>query len=719
LSGGLSAVGVVHLLWSDYGQLSRDIFYSWTAPPPIPENHVLMLDEAGFAVTGACVYRNGAPTVATDDTGVAVPPLAVGDTLAALQQVAQQPTIRQGHATDDSEGINWAYRTYLTSVDVAADGSISPYVVTHQGQQRLVVKQTNPLILYNLVVSIEWDATIAYMEQISRAVSLASAYLYDISDGQMAFGQVAIYDNGNHRSDADIQFSASNRVTPYAYVGGIAAGDKGWIIRGGRGWDRQANGEGRWDEPDGYQTLIHEFGHYALYLYDEYLEYVYDRGNLVGVRRASCTSPMNRNAGTAATNASIMDWQYTTSELSMRGVAGLWTDDFCTHTAQWQLSPGESAWETLTRHYTDAVSPGRWCIVTPAVRGAVMAGPASFPGAVLPFPVIVIANSGTDAPARNVTVVGPGGRRAPGTLVALHPAGGNAIDQGFTDAAGEIEVFGAAEGDEIWAASMDGASSGSITVTQGTAYTLTLGPAAGAAAAAGRINPYVSLVPGSDGRTLYPSVQGVAEGGVLYALVAPPGSAAPQRTQLAYSPAAGAYTGTVSFSAIGLGTGGLYVRGLGPQGQEVTADSDFSLLEVDVSRAGDLYSADGNQQAHLEPGSFTGGRVYAVLMPTAAVPQPLPAGRVAVGSAYAIRFSGGWARLARPGLLRLFYHPGLAGAPVGLVIYRWDPATRTWEALGGELDTGQRSVAVPFDRAGIYALLMVEGEKTYLPVIVR
>jgi hypothetical protein len=405
----------------------------------------------------------------------------------------------------------------------------------------------------------------------------------------------------------------------------------------------------------------------------------------------------------------------------MRGVAGLWTDDFCTHTAQWQLSPGESAWETLTRHYTDTVSPTRWRIGTPAARGAVMAGPASFPGTVLPFPAIAIANTGTDAPARDVTVVGPVGRRAPETLIALHPAGGNAIDQGFTDATGAIEVFGAAEGDEIWAASMDGASSGRIVVAQGTAYTLTLGPAAWATAAAGRINPYVSLVPGSDGRTLYPSVQGVEEGGVLYALVAPPGSAAPQRTQLAYSPAAGAYTGTVSFSAVGLGTGGLYVRGLGLQGELVIVDSDFSLLEVDVNRAGDLYSADGNLQVHLEPGSFTGGMVYAVLMPTGAVPQPLPAGRVALGSAYAIRFSGDWVRLARPGLLRLFYHPGLAGDPAGLGIYRWDPTARAWEVLGGELEANQRSVAVPFDRAGIYALLAAEvaPRRAYLPMIAR
>jgi hypothetical protein len=92
-----------------------------------------------------------------------------------------------------------------------------------------------------------------------------------------------------------------------------------------------------------------------------------------------------------------------------------------------------------------------------------------------------------------------------------------------------------------------------------------------------------------------------------------------------------------------------------------------------------------------------------------------------VGNAYAIRFSGSRSILEKPAVLKLFYPPDLAGGLAGLGIYRWDPAARMWEALGGELDAGQRSVAVRFDRVGIYALLAVEGttRRAYLPIIAR
>ena len=177
----------------------------------------------------------------------------------------------------------------------------------------------------------------------------------------------------------------------------------------------------------------------------------------------------------------------------------------------------------------------------------------------------------------------------------------------------------------------------------------------------------------------------------------------------------------MSFAAPALGIGSLHVRGLGPLGQMVTVDSDYSLLAVDGTEGGDFHSADGNLWLHLGQGSVSGGNVYAVLMSSGAVPQPLPPGRRVVGNAYAIHFSGARARLERPGVLKLFYHPGLVGNPAGLGIYRWDVGTTTWEPLGGELDEGQRSVAVSFERFGIYALLAAEGplEQVFLPVVVR
>lgn len=709
---------IVHLAWSDFGPSSRDILHSSAAPPPIPQNHVLALDEAGRAVAGASIYRNGALAGVTDDSGVYAPPeLTVGDTLVALQPLAEQTTIRGLHTTPDSAGVNWAHRTYITSMDIGGNGEPQPHVVRSLGQQRLVVKQGAPLILYNLLVSLEWDASAAYVDQMAAALQRASDALYDASDGQMAFGRVAIYDKGIGWNEADIQVAVRNNVRPYAYVGGLTAADRSQVIRVGRYWDGASGNQGDWDQRNGYRTLIHEFGHYGLNLYDEYFGYVIQDGVLVGEQTTHCTGPENRNAATEATNASLMDYQYTSTELAARGAAGLWSAA-CEQTAQWQLNE-ESDWETIVRRYGDAAENARWRIVTPATREAVLAGPDTLPRQALPFPDIETHNAGADAPARQLTVLHGGGGGYPGALVVLDPPGGAAVDQGFTDATGQIAIFGSAAGDEVRVKALDAGLAGQLVLDQRLAYTLTLAPPAGLMAATRGENAYVNLVPGSDGRTLYLALRGVGAGSALYALVAPPGDSSPVRTSLAAAPGSSVYTGTISLIAAAPGIGALHVRGLGPVGETVALDSDFSLHPVNASQEGDFYTADGNLWLHLDQGS-TGEDAYAVLMPTSGMP-PLPSGLRAIGHAYAVEFSGARARLARPGLLKLFYHPDLAVGAVGLSIYRWNQVAEVWEAQASEHDAGQRAAAARFDQPGIYVLLGVEGdvERTFLPVIAR
>ncbi len=709
---------LVHLAWSDFGPLSRDILYSRAAPPPIPQNHVLVVDEAGRAVAGASIYRNGALAGATDDSGVYVPPeLTVGDILVALQPLAEKTTVRGLHATPDSAGSNWAYRTYITSMDMDANGETQPHMVAGLGQQRLVVKQGNPLILYNLLVSLEWDASSAYMNQIAEAMRQASDYLYDASDGQMAFGHVVIYDRWAGWNDADIQVAVRNNVRPYAYVGGLTAADRSQVIRVGRYWDGASGSQGDWDQRNGYRTLIHEFGHYGLYLYDEYFGYVFQDGVLVGEQTTHCTGPENRNAATEAINASLMDYQYTSTELAARGAPGRWSAA-CEQTAQWQLNE-ESDWETIVRRYGDAAASARWRIVTPATRGAVMPGPDAFTRHALPFPGTEVHNAGTDTPALQLTVLRAGGSGYAGALVVLDPPGDAVADQGFTDATGRIALFGGTAGDEVRVRALDTGLSGQLVLDQRLAYTLTLAPPAGLTAATQGENAYVNLVPGSDGRTLYLAMRGVSAGGALYALVAPPGGGSPVRTLLAAAPGSSVYTGTLSLAATAPGIGVLHVRGLGPVGETVALDSDFSLHPVDASQEGDFYTADGNLWLHLDRGS-TGDDAYAVLMPSGGMP-PLPAGLRSIGHAYAVQFSGARSRLARPGVLKLFYHPDLTLGAFGLSIYRWNESAEVWEALASEHDAGQRAVAASFDRPGIYVLLGVEGEveRTFLPMMAR
>ncbi len=345
------------------------------------EWYAKVVDEIGQPIEGALVYydgqlvtTDGSTPALTDANGVLeLDNPTPGKPLVGLVQVYQQSTNRAGHSA-------WAYRTYLTSLNLDDEGNPHPDTIGQPGQQLVTIRKNNPLILFNIVVSVEWNADEAYLATIENAFRQASDFLYDVTDGQMAFGQVTIYDNTGYWADADFQISVKNTVRPYAFVGGITSG-KNHAIRVGRFWDGSSSNHRDWDQPSGYRTLIHNFGHYALHLYDEYFKTIVDdNGNFVREVLAACTSiSVMENPNNDAANASIMYYQYTTSELAD---SDRWNED-CQNTEQHRLN-GESDWETILRYYKRP----DWTLNTPTSRGSVMAGPAEFPSS-LPFPKIV------------------------------------------------------------------------------------------------------------------------------------------------------------------------------------------------------------------------------------------------------------------------------------------------------------------------------------------
>jgi len=719
--GGVKVVDEVSLTYGDVG------------------DYVKAVDESGAGIPDAEVYLNGQLVGTTGVRGVLSPEalpegLLPGDQLAVLSLITQTGTVRDTHTTPDSNGANWAYRTYLTNLEVITTGQVLPYTVTHSGGQLIPLSPDRPLVLYNLLVSIEWDATVTYTQQISGALRNASDYLYDLSEGQMALGYVAIYDNATHWGDADLQISTKNTVRPHAYIGGLTAADKSHVIRVGRYWDGHTGNQGAWDERDGYRTLIHEFGHYALYLYDEYFAYVFDQdGNLTGEVPAYCTGPENRNPATDATNASVMDYQYTTSELGMRGVPGLWSS-LCEQTAQWQLN-GESDWETVVRRYGDPAGPPRWQFTTPAGRGNVVAGPAGVSSDTLPFPLVQIHNSGPSGMLRRLTVYGPQGPYW-GALAALytnqegHPV---AIDQGFTDWLGEIDIYGAQAGDTLRAASFDGALSGSVSVTDAATYTIVMAPVASVQMLAiPGLSPYLTLRPSSDGDNLYLRLFGLRPGGTLLATVTQSGGGDSQTTALAYSGAEEAYVGSVTFAPhVRHGTGTAQVIGAGVGSQGISLNSTYALQAIPRDRLADLYSVDGNLQIHLITGTLPFD-AYAVLSPLSAAPIQPPAGLQIVGNVYDVKLSGllDVALASQPFVLSLHYDPEiLRGDFIGpdtLRISRWEPDPdphnptdqARWVALGGSRLEEDNSVSIATHRFGVYTLMGFRvAESIYLPLI--
>jgi hypothetical protein len=156
--------------------------------------------------------------------------------------------------------IDWAYRCYKVERP-KNDGVFRDY-----------------LYLFNVLVALEWQPDRAYLEQLKTAFIRASDFLFDVTDGWMALGQV-VFGGLELMDAADIQIVASTRVLPRSWVGAMHPHDeyqrdeKYLPIRLGRGlWNDNRRGIIPWDEPEAYRIIIHEWGHHALKLTDEYLE---------------------------------------------------------------------------------------------------------------------------------------------------------------------------------------------------------------------------------------------------------------------------------------------------------------------------------------------------------------------------------------------------------------------------------------------------------------
>ncbi|MCB0155609.1 MAG: hypothetical protein KDF65_12505, partial [Anaerolineae bacterium] len=244
-------------------------------------------------------------------------------------------------------------------------------------------------------------------------------------------------------------------------VGGLLEPGNAHLIRVGRSWDGNTANQGSWSGSDGYRTLVHEFGHYALGLYDEYFGYELIGGELAGRKEAYCLSPANREAAGEATNASIMDYHYTSSELADVTAWHL-PSAWCRETAQHLLNNGEADWQTLQRLFGDAQS--RWRLVGPDERagaGQVVAGPAQLP-ATLPFPTVSYTNAGADPLPFAVQVCRNGELYLAGAWITLVSAGGQTIDQGVTDdSEGRLTILGAGPNDTLQVVSLDGTLSAS------------------------------------------------------------------------------------------------------------------------------------------------------------------------------------------------------------------------------------------------------------------
>ncbi len=395
---------------------------------------VLVLNAQGTPVPNAQVWRNsqgaGNPSTFVGTTNmngtVSLPSPQLNEYLIARSLVYTGTTQKAAH--DD-----WAYHVWATNITQDNIGSQSAFIITNTNQltQTLVVTTTSPLIGFNIVASVEFNATPDELALIAQGFSGkplptgyylqgASDYLLDVTDGQMFFEQVTIYEDDQHWNDADYQFFADYLRADTSHVG-IPTNSLSHI-------HIQASGDygTPWDQLSAYSTLIHEFGHYAIGAYDEY--FYHQDGDA-----AMCNLTPDPDYDL---RASIMWNQRNSSEFC--------TIDNHNEATHQQIMLGEAVWQTLQHRWTDPA--GRWTILTPNNRGFFDPGPLIYISneAQRAEPTIVPVSAASCAPIM-VTVLGITGSPVQTATLSLQH-NGYVIDEGTTDINGQRLVYGAVSG---------------------------------------------------------------------------------------------------------------------------------------------------------------------------------------------------------------------------------------------------------------------------------
>ena len=262
--------------------------------------------------------------------------LAFGDRLVALLPV---------RATEH-------YTLYYTSAAPNAAG-LAAHTVSTPGVQILNVSSSYPLLLFNLDISLEWDARSdgLFLEELAAAIQQASAVLYDITNGQAAIGEVRLYMDRQGWETADVAFYAQTGIRPRATMGGVtdaltddvdldghlipAAYGPGQV-RIGPNWDPFGSNLAELT-PDWQRALAHELAHYLFYLPDNYL----------GV------DPLGQPVSTDC-RGSFMTNTYDDSYSEFLRLSG-WTGN-CLETIA-EHTTGRYDWQTVRKFYPDLLMP--------------------------------------------------------------------------------------------------------------------------------------------------------------------------------------------------------------------------------------------------------------------------------------------------------------------------------------------------------------------------
>jgi len=267
---------------------SNEVFLSTS---PAPFDATVLVTRKGNPEVSAMVYLdNGSGMelrgVTALDGRLQVRGLKIGDKIRACKRIFKKPAAKQGHEDVD----NTMYELWISS-DKPSDENLDvwngEYVSFAIQDQRneYVLSLVHPIFKYNLMVSIESNVEIEYLNRLEKAFQQASRYLYNVTDGQAQFNKVAIYDNNQNCSNADIRIVKFWGNPSQLAVDGIYNGSFDPIffriplnqIFIGEIWGSSRLFDPTlylWRVPPDdrlfYTAIVHEFAHYAFGFYDEY-----------------------------------------------------------------------------------------------------------------------------------------------------------------------------------------------------------------------------------------------------------------------------------------------------------------------------------------------------------------------------------------------------------------------------------------------------------------
>jgi hypothetical protein len=611
----------------------------------------------------------------------------------ALGYLEGRGTINIGDRLVAMLPISWteSYTIYVTSASPTALG-LDAYTITQPGVQTLSVSPHNPLVLFNLDVSLEWDARNdeQFMSRLQFDLQRASEILYDWSNGQAALGQVDVYHDRENWLEAYIRIYASNRLRPSATQGGIVTDiitdpltsdltyEPGQIHIGAI-WNRYGEPDGSLSE-DWPRALAHEVGHYGFFLDDNYLGQN-EEGLLVPIE----TCPGAMSDPYRVDDASGYDEFHHGQD---------WGVD-CVDTLA-NRSTGRWDWKTITTFYPDLDD------VTTNT------GPSGLPLAVTQIRVIEPDTPTTALEVPLFYLTQAGGHVQPGTRARAFLFQGDWLIDLGRPTLDQVNARGARPDDRLCVYEPSAGRLGCETVEQGDEQ-LEL-------SAVSDWQPNVIVSPVTS-RTVVVTVADVPSGMSLYARLFPMNDPAPPAIQLTRT--GEVYSGTVRLDEPAL-VAHVHVwvdkAGAEPRREIVT---DYALggnpglmrgrrglmrgrRGLMRGRRAPAVSADGQVILYGEALDFEDGEFYALQAATT-VPSPPPWATV-VGQAFWLATSADAPNLVGTSLS--FNYLGTEvpqGEEDWLHVYYWNGAA--WMQLPTQLDTYYNIASAPTQDEGLYALM--------------